>query len=430
MPVQSGWSAGQYCRTVVKRLLRPPWRARKGLSAGFAGSWSAGGTGRPPVRPMPYRAPRRPTVIPGGVRGIGRGIAEFGRDLGGSASEAGIVAASTSRLPSVPISASAPRSAASPSCPLISVIHRYMGPAGMPGARCALPFAAFRPRRRQRTQGSKAEITRTAVGDAAQAVSRAKAFARRSRCARSRPVRSACRSALYAPIRPTKQALLAICCGHGDLFGRPGGTIPPAQRWRGGTFLALSHPDQPLNARGGVSVLYGTAQPDAENRRVIAGICAAAEDALEAILIAGEAQGTMSRSRQPPDHHGADRHADRRHQLVSRGGRLDQDPGRRHLLGSGAGRSARDADCPLHQPPRPDKDHMSLPPQFLDEIRARVPLIARDRAQRWCGICAARIRPRATGGRLPVSRRKTASFHVDDQKGFYYCFGCHARATR
>ena len=27
----------------------------------------------------------------------------------------------------------------------------------------------------------------------------------------------------------------------------------------------------------------------------------------------------------------------------------------------------------------------------------------------------------------PFHQEKTASFHVDDQKGFYYCFGCHAK---
>ena len=27
----------------------------------------------------------------------------------------------------------------------------------------------------------------------------------------------------------------------------------------------------------------------------------------------------------------------------------------------------------------------------------------------------------------PFHQEKTASFHVDDRKGFYYCFGCHAK---
>ncbi|WP_347268505.1 DNA primase [Paracoccus sp. (in: a-proteobacteria)] len=70
---------------------------------------------------------------------------------------------------------------------------------------------------------------------------------------------------------------------------------------------------------------------------------------------------------------------------------------------------------------------MSLPPQFLDEIRARVPLsrvigrkvvwdLRRSNQARgdWWAPC-------------PFHGEKTASFHVDDQKGFYYCFGCHAK---
>ena len=27
----------------------------------------------------------------------------------------------------------------------------------------------------------------------------------------------------------------------------------------------------------------------------------------------------------------------------------------------------------------------------------------------------------------PFHQEKYASFHVDDRKGFYYCFGCHAK---
>ena len=27
----------------------------------------------------------------------------------------------------------------------------------------------------------------------------------------------------------------------------------------------------------------------------------------------------------------------------------------------------------------------------------------------------------------PFHEEKTASFHVDSNKGFYYCFGCHAK---
>lgn len=70
---------------------------------------------------------------------------------------------------------------------------------------------------------------------------------------------------------------------------------------------------------------------------------------------------------------------------------------------------------------------MSLPPQFLDEIRARVPL------SRVIGrkvVWDQRRSNQAKGdwwAPCPFHGEKTASFHVDDQKGFYYCFGCHAK---
>lgn len=70
---------------------------------------------------------------------------------------------------------------------------------------------------------------------------------------------------------------------------------------------------------------------------------------------------------------------------------------------------------------------MSLPPQFLDEIRARVPL------SRVIGrkvVWDLRRSNQAKGdwwAPCPFHGEKTASFHVDDQKGFYYCFGCNAK---
>ncbi|MBB1496604.1 DNA primase [Paracoccus sp. MC1862] len=70
---------------------------------------------------------------------------------------------------------------------------------------------------------------------------------------------------------------------------------------------------------------------------------------------------------------------------------------------------------------------MSLPPGFLDELRNRVPIsrivgrkvtwdLKRSNQAKgdWWAPC-------------PFHGEKTASFHVDDQKGFYYCFGCHAK---
>jgi DNA primase len=70
---------------------------------------------------------------------------------------------------------------------------------------------------------------------------------------------------------------------------------------------------------------------------------------------------------------------------------------------------------------------MALPPHFLDELRARLTLsevvgrkVTWDRRKSnasrgdWWAPC-------------PFHQEKTPSFHVDDRKGFYYCFGCHAK---
>ena len=70
---------------------------------------------------------------------------------------------------------------------------------------------------------------------------------------------------------------------------------------------------------------------------------------------------------------------------------------------------------------------MSLPPGFLDELRNRVP-ISRIVGRRvtW----DLRKSNQAKGdwwAPCPFHSEKTASFHVDDQKGFYYCFGCQAK---
>ncbi len=64
---------------------------------------------------------------------------------------------------------------------------------------------------------------------------------------------------------------------------------------------------------------------------------------------------------------------------------------------------------------------MTIPPAFLDEIRARVPLsdivgrrIALQRAGREYKACC------------PFHAEKTPSFYVNDQKAFFNCFGCGA----
>lgn len=69
---------------------------------------------------------------------------------------------------------------------------------------------------------------------------------------------------------------------------------------------------------------------------------------------------------------------------------------------------------------------MSLPPGFLDEIRARVS-IARvlERKLSWD-----QRKSNAAKGDYwaccPFHQEKSASFHVDDRRGFYHCFGCQA----
>lgn len=70
---------------------------------------------------------------------------------------------------------------------------------------------------------------------------------------------------------------------------------------------------------------------------------------------------------------------------------------------------------------------MSLPPGFLDELRTRTSLSqVVGRKVMW----DARKSNQGKGDMwapCPFHQEKTASFHVDDRKGFYYCFGCHAK---
>jgi len=64
---------------------------------------------------------------------------------------------------------------------------------------------------------------------------------------------------------------------------------------------------------------------------------------------------------------------------------------------------------------------MALPPSFLDELRARVPLSA---------LIGRRVRLVRAGrelkGLCPFHAEKTPSFHVVEDKGFFHCFGCGA----
>ena len=64
---------------------------------------------------------------------------------------------------------------------------------------------------------------------------------------------------------------------------------------------------------------------------------------------------------------------------------------------------------------------MTLSPAFLDELRARTtlsaiiaPSVKLIRAGRECKACC------------PFHNEKTPSFTVNDDKGFYHCFGCGA----
>ena len=70
---------------------------------------------------------------------------------------------------------------------------------------------------------------------------------------------------------------------------------------------------------------------------------------------------------------------------------------------------------------------MSLPPGFLDELRTRTSLAqVVGRKVMW----DSRKSNQGKGDMwapCPFHQEKTASFHVDDRKGYYYCFGCHAK---
>ncbi|MEI4194431.1 DNA primase [Roseovarius sp. E0-M6] len=70
---------------------------------------------------------------------------------------------------------------------------------------------------------------------------------------------------------------------------------------------------------------------------------------------------------------------------------------------------------------------MSLPPGFLDELRTRTSIAqVVGRKVMW----DTRKSNQGKGDMwapCPFHQEKTASFHVDDKKGYYYCFGCHAK---
>ncbi len=74
-----------------------------------------------------------------------------------------------------------------------------------------------------------------------------------------------------------------------------------------------------------------------------------------------------------------------------------------------------------------DISAMSLPAGFLDELRGRLSLA------QVVGRKVVWDRRKSNPGKgdmwapCPFHQEKSASFHVDDRKGYYYCFGCHAK---
>jgi DNA primase len=70
---------------------------------------------------------------------------------------------------------------------------------------------------------------------------------------------------------------------------------------------------------------------------------------------------------------------------------------------------------------------MSLPPGFIDDLRGRLSIAqVVGRKVMW-------DRRKTNPGKgdfwapCPFHQEKSASFHVDDRKGYYYCFGCQAK---
>ncbi|OYU40072.1 MAG: DNA primase [Pseudorhodobacter sp. PARRP1] len=70
---------------------------------------------------------------------------------------------------------------------------------------------------------------------------------------------------------------------------------------------------------------------------------------------------------------------------------------------------------------------MSLPPGFLDELRTRVSLSSVVGRKVTWDLRKSNQGKGDMWAPCPFHQEKSASFHVDDRKGFYYCFGCHAK---
>jgi DNA primase len=70
---------------------------------------------------------------------------------------------------------------------------------------------------------------------------------------------------------------------------------------------------------------------------------------------------------------------------------------------------------------------MSLPPGFLDELRTRITLSSVVGKKVTWDMRKSNLAKGDFWAPCPFHQEKSASFHVDDRKGFYYCFGCHAK---
>ena len=70
---------------------------------------------------------------------------------------------------------------------------------------------------------------------------------------------------------------------------------------------------------------------------------------------------------------------------------------------------------------------MSLPPGFLDELRTRVTLSSIVGKKVTWDMRKSNLAKGDFWAPCPFHQEKSASFHVDDRKGYYYCFGCHAK---
>ena len=75
----------------------------------------------------------------------------------------------------------------------------------------------------------------------------------------------------------------------------------------------------------------------------------------------------------------------------------------------------------MDSPPSQRGGGMSLSPQWLDELRARISL---------SGVIGRTVRVQKAGREFkaccPFHSEKTPSFTINDEKGFYHCFGCGA----